>query len=467
MTLCGSGNLGCQCKPSVAIYDMPRIVGERLRKAIESAGHAVLFEGPLSTTDPAGARSDADIWITKWSFGLTKDFLSQAHPRLGFISATSGVDHIDKEAMAALGLRAENCPTFSTRSVAEHALALSYRGLFTKPALPPLSEGQVVFSGFSNHFAVQAIAEILMRNRQIDQSIERAKAYCYQDGEGRRPDAPWYNRELSGSRIGIIGKAQSSLYFANVLKSGFDCEIMGHDLMPSMAAYASAEYTIPRILQDCEYVFVCDDKYFAQERMPNAFPAHKLDIPRQLLNWPTIAVLGTGAIGSYIAKICAQGFRCQVNAFNRSAKHELRAMGVQYPGLGLDPDEAIARTVNGAHFIYVALPFNNETKGFDIAGCIQRDGNAAWRVLVNVTRDRILQHDALRGMLDGEQLLSYATDVVPGDFLLCSGEQPGAEVRSFVEHSRVVPTPHEAECSKNSLDRLVAEVSAKLDTFMR
>jgi len=210
---------------------------------------------------------------------------------------------------------------------------------------------------------------------------------------------------------------------------------------------------------------VCDDKYPDLKRMPGAFPSHWLSIPRQLLQWPTIAVLGTGAIGSYIAKVCSQGFRCTVNAFNRSRKPELHAMGVQYPGMGLEPGQAIAKTIEGAHFIYVALPFTSETKEFDIAGCLSKDGHAEWRVLVNVTRDRILAHDALRGMLDGGRLLSYATDVVPGDFLLCSGQKPDAAMRGFMEHSSVVPTPHEAECSKNSLERLVTEVLSKLETF--
>lgn len=465
MIECGCGG-AVQKQLKVAIYDMPAIVGTRLRLALTKIGHEVLVEGPLDVNNPESARTDADIWVTKWSFGLNREFLSQARPKLGFISATSGVDHIDRGAIAEFGLRAENCPTFSTRSVAEHALALAYRGLFVKPALPPLSEGQVVFTGFNNRYAVQAIAEMVMRNRQIEQSIERAKSYCYQECNGRRPDTPWYNRELSGSRIGIIGKANSSFYLSNVLKSGFDCEIMGHDLMPSMGAYTSAEYTIPRILHECDYVFVCDDeKYSKLHNLPGAFPSHLLDIPRQLVAWPTVAILGTGAIGSYIAKVCCQGFRCEVNAFNRSEKHELSMMGVKYPGVENDPKLAIAKTIEDAHIIFVALPFNDETRNFDIAGCIRNNSKVSWRVLVNVTRDRILPQDDLHGMLESGLLISYATDVVPGDFLLCSGHKPDEKIHGFIQHSSVVPTPHEAECSKNSLDRLVSEVLLKLETF--
>ena len=158
----------------VAIYDAPQKVGHALSKKLGQAGYEVLYNGPLSKDT---ARADADVWLTKWSFLLKGKnmILKDIHPRLGLITLSVGTDHIDTSAIEELGLRLENCPPSCSNSVAEHALALAMRGLYNQSILPPLSEGKVVFTNFSDEFAEQAIAQILMRVRQMNQSIERAK----------------------------------------------------------------------------------------------------------------------------------------------------------------------------------------------------------------------------------------------------------------------------------------------------
>ena len=215
----------------------------------------------------------------------------------------------------------------------------------------------------------------------------------------------------------------------------------------------------------CDYVFVCDDKHLQGNRFPRTVDSSTLEMPREFLDWPRVAVLGTGAIGSYIAKICCQGFRCNVRAFNRSMRPELKDMGVEFPDRDLPPPAAIARAIKDANFIFVALPLTDETREFNIAGCICEAPAGGWRVLVNVTRDRILESGTLFSMLEGGRLLSYATDVVPNDFSLCSGNGPDMLARRFVESGYVVPTPHEAECSHEALERLVREVLLKAEMF--
>ncbi|MEW6722468.1 MAG: hypothetical protein AB1324_04350, partial [Candidatus Micrarchaeota archaeon] len=49
----------------VAIYDTPEIMGRRLSEALSRSGCEVIYDGPL---EPQTARSDADVWVAKWTF---------------------------------------------------------------------------------------------------------------------------------------------------------------------------------------------------------------------------------------------------------------------------------------------------------------------------------------------------------------------------------------------------------------
>ncbi len=455
------GGRGAPSHLKVAVYDMPLVVGRRLAEAAESAGHSVLFEGPLNART---ARSDADVWLTKWSFGLSHGFLSEFRPRLGFVSATSGVDHIDRDAVSEYGLRAERCPTFSSRSVAEHALALAFKASYSRCSLPPLSAGPLMVSGYSDDFAGEAVAHMLMRDRNMDESVSCARSFSYLEADGRRPSGPWENRELSGSRIGFVGRGRPAYMLAHILKSGFDCELWGHDVPNGMAAFNVRLSRLDELLEKCRYIFVCDDRQEALAGAGSAFPAARLELPENSVLRSSVAVLGTGAIGSIIARICRLGFDCDVRAFSRSMKQELLDLGVRYPNY--DSGHALASTLRGTDFVFAAVPGGAETANFLPEKGVREPFGDRRPVLVNITRDRIIDSEALYALVWSGHLSAYATDVMPGDFSLCKGEKPGHIARMFAQSPLVVPTPHIAECSRESLGRLVAEALSKLDDFL-
>jgi lactate dehydrogenase-like 2-hydroxyacid dehydrogenase len=456
----GSGRIIGPSKLSVAIYDTPRVVGERLSKALTQAGYDVLFDGNLTKET---AYREADVWLIKWTYGLGDyGFLKDAHPRLGIISATNGVDHINRQALAELNLRAENCPTFSSIPVAEHAIGLALRSVHGECALPPLSGSVVVFSEYSDIYAEQAVAQMLMRSRQINSSIERARGCRYRDNDDRRPSEPWINSELAGARIGIIGHDREAFEIARILKEGFDCDLYGYDISEALAGYYRVKpESYLRIIEYSDYIFLCTSRY-GPTSGPWTFDTRQLTKSEELsLGGSDVAVLGTGAIGSIIARICKKGFNCNVRAFNRSRKPELAGI-VEY----VDPKAPISVPISDSNFTFVSLPLNEGTSNLITAQQMSELILGRKRILVNVTRDKIVESDAVFDFVSRGALLAYATDVVPNDALLCKGGPPDETTQKFLQHSFVIPTPHEGECSRNALERLVDEVLIKLNNFM-
>ncbi|MCI0503203.1 hypothetical protein L0Y65_00660 [Candidatus Micrarchaeota archaeon] len=453
------GKLSGQSRLSVAIYDMPTAVGARLSSALTKEGFDVLFEGRLA---PETAMNSASVWLVKWSYGLNYDFLKSHHPKLGFISATKGVDHIDRKAMAELNLRAETCPGFSTVPVAEHAIALAMRSIYGPCLLPPLSSGLVVFSEYSDEYAERAVAQMIMRSRQIERGIERARNCNYLDASGRRPSEPWFNQELAGARIGFIGRDRGAFGIARILKEGFDCDLYGYDVPEELEGFYSVKPdSFLHIIEHSDYLFLCTSHY-GPRAGPWSFDTASLPPPEDLsLGGSGVAVLGTGAIGSTIARICKKGFDCDVRAFNRSIKPELAGI-VEY----LDPQKPISETISDSNFSFISLPLNAGTSNLITAKQMGDLFINRKRVLINVGRDRIIESDAVIDFVSRGGLLTYATDLAHNDASLCQGKAPDDKTRMFLQHGRILPTPHEAECSKNALERLVTEVFAKLNNFM-
>jgi lactate dehydrogenase-like 2-hydroxyacid dehydrogenase len=454
------GKPQAQGRLSVAIYDTPRVVGERLASALTRAGHDVLFEGNLK---PETAMNNADVWVIKWSYGFQNyDFLRSHHPRLGFVSATKGVDHINRQAMSELGLRADNCPAFSTIPVAEHAIALAMRSIYGACRLPPLSTGLVAFSNYSDEYAERVVAQMLMRIREIDRGIGNSRSCTYLDSENRRPSEPWYNHELAGARIGIIGRDRGAFGLARILKEGFDCDIYGYDVPEELLGYYRVKPdSYLNIIEHSEYLFLCTSG-FGPQSGPWTFDSTVLPVPEDLsFGASDVAVLGTGAIGSTIARICNNGFGCHVRAYNRSRKPELAGI-VEY----LDPEIPISGPISDSDFSFISLPLNDGTSNLIASKQMGEIRMGRKRVLVNVGRDRIVDSDAVYDYISRGALLAYATDVVPNDASLCKGQPPDDMTLKFLKHPAVVPTPHEGECSKNALDRLTSEVLAKLNNFL-
>ncbi len=425
----------------LCIYDAPARVGRALSDDLEKSGHKVLFEGLLNGKT---ARKDADVWINKWSFNLKADFLGQKHPRRGIVTLTAGTDHIDVKAIAELGLRLEACPEFSSNSVAELALTLALRATH-KPFPRPLPPGQVIFSHYSDEYAEAAVAQIAMRSRRLAQHMQRAKDFSYFDADGRRPSEPWEDAELSSLRIGIAGKDQKASKLAKMLKLGFGCQLLGDEIGTCMRPYNVQQVPLAELLHDSDYVFLCTEKNGSLISSSTVI-SPSLVTPERHLTGSKVAVLGTGGIGFRIAKAAQLGFNCRVSTFNTTSA----------------PLESV---MDGADFVFIALPLNGSTRGIlgrKELGLVSKSAP----VLVNVTRDALVDSKRLLYHLQGGTIRAYGTDVLPDDMKLWSGQGAEGITRLFAEHPKVFATPHYGDCSKNSLERMLIEVRQKIKILM-
>jgi lactate dehydrogenase-like 2-hydroxyacid dehydrogenase len=442
-------------QPKVAIYDCPKVVGKAISERLASCGYKVLFEGKLSK---ATASNDADIWVTKWTSFKDPDTkrplsLKKYHPKAGIVSLSVGTEHIDKVTTDALGLKVVSCPTFSTSSVAEHAIALAMRSLYKRSTLPPLSTGPVIFPNFSDTCAERVVSQILFRSRQMESSMKRARDFIYAHPDGIRHDEPWSNEELKGLNIMIVGDDHPATRLAQMLKLGFNCNLYGYEASESLAAF-NVEPLGPlgffELYDKIDYIFLCTERFGMLSKGRNV-DARRLKPPNTEFSGSNVAVLGTGRIGSNIARIARLGFNCHVTAFSTSEKEDLLGIGVRYA-------TTVSNAIRHADFIFIALPLNEKTRSLISGKEIEKLSKDRQRVIINVTRDKILDSNSVLEQLDKREWLRLAMDVVHNDATLWQGGKPDSTAKKFMNHPRVLTTPHEGDCSKNSLQRMLREV---------
>ncbi|HSB47094.1 MAG TPA: NAD(P)-dependent oxidoreductase [Candidatus Bilamarchaeum sp.] len=440
-----------------AVYDCPQIVSKRITEVLTGEGHDVLFEGALNKDN---ACTEADVWIAKWTFLFTPEFLPHFHPRKGIITLTSGKDHINEGCIRDLGLKVFNCPEFSSNSVAEHAMALAMRSLYGPCVLPPLSDGKVLFTRFSDEHAEAAVAQMLMRSRQMNESIKRANSYEYfrpDDPMRRRHDEPWFNDEMSELKIGIVGDDRTPARLFQMLSEGFRCKIFGFEASNKLDV---EHLHLLHMLDYCDYVFLCTERFGLQKiNEPNGqaggppmrFDSNELPMADFRLSGSSVSVLGLGRIGLKIARISRHGFGCDVSYYKTKPDPSLEEReGISFKG--------VESALNDSNFVFVALPLNAGTKFLVKGDHLSRLSTGRQRVIVNVTRDKIIESDPLYSFLANGCIFSYATDVLPNDYVLWTGGQPDDTTKKFVQHSSVVATPHEGDCSWPSLERMARDV---------
>lgn len=158
----------------------------------------------------------------------------------------------------------------------------------------------------------------------------------------------------------------------------------------------------------------------------------------------TFGVVGTGAIGSRVAKI-AKAFGCRVLAYSRTTKQELRELGVEFVGL----DELLAQS----DFVSLHVPLTEATKGMIDADAIGKMKKTA--VLLNTARGPVVDSAALAEALNADRLAGAGIDVF-------ENEPPIAEEHPLCHAKNTVLTPHVAFVSKEALEARADIVFANL-----
>lgn len=118
------------------------------------------------------------------------------------------------------------------------------------------------------------------------------------------------------------------------------------------------------------------------------------------LKGKTVGIIGTGQIGSEVAKLFA-AFDCNIVAFSNTKKSELTDIGVEY--ISLD------KLMSKSDIISIHLPLNKKTKGM-----ISRDKLALMKktaILINCARGPIVDTIALADALNNEKIAFAGIDV--------------------------------------------------------
>lgn len=158
----------------------------------------------------------------------------------------------------------------------------------------------------------------------------------------------------------------------------------------------------------------------------------------------TFGVVGTGAIGSRVAKI-AQAFGCRVLAYSRTPKQELIDLGVEFVAL----DELLEQ----ADIVSLHVPLTAATKGLINAEAISKMKPTA--VLLNTARGPVVDSAALSDALNEGRLAGAGIDVF-------EIEPPIAKEHPLCHAKNTVLTPHVAFASKEALEARADIVFANL-----
>ena len=162
----------------------------------------------------------------------------------------------------------------------------------------------------------------------------------------------------------------------------------------------------------------------------------------------TFGVVGTGAIGSRVAKI-AQAFGCRVLAYSRTVKPELEKDGVEY----VDLDTLLAQS----DFVSLHVPMTAATSKMINAASIAKMKHGA--VIINCARGGVVDSQALADALNSGKLAAAGIDVF-------ENEPPLAVDHPLLHAKNTVVTPHVAFASKEALEARADIVFANIAAFL-
>lgn len=163
------------------------------------------------------------------------------------------------------------------------------------------------------------------------------------------------------------------------------------------------------------------------------------------LSGKTCAVLGTGNIGSRIARMLL-GVGCTVVAFSRTSSKELVDAGVRYVPL----EQALK-----SDLVFIALPNTSETYHLldDSRLSMMEDLTA----LIVVSRGEIIDSTALLKHID--RLAFVATDVLEGQSVSWHGTPASLEVvKELLKKDNFIRSPYIGACTGESGERLENEL---------
>ena len=148
----------------------------------------------------------------------------------------------------------------------------------------------------------------------------------------------------------------------------------------------------------------------------------------------TVGIVGVGAIGAIVARICVQGFGMKAIGFQRNL--------ARLPGdvRGVTLEELFAQS----DFIVLACPLTAETKG--LAGKARIASMKPTASLINVARGPVVDEAAITAALQARAIRGAALDVFD--------KQPLAADHPLMKLDNVIITPHQAGLTVEAMERM-------------
>ena len=214
-----------------------------------------------------------------------------------------------------------------------------------------------------------------------------------------------------------------------------------------------AETAFALLLSAAKYIIPIDRRFRHHDWRPRYNP-----YPAVLLNGKNVLVLGYGAIGKQIAKLC-KGFGLNVKAVKRNVEKKSDDVAEIFS------IDKILYLLPDTNVLFISLPMTPDTKG--LIGKKELGLLPDRAIIVNIARGPIIDEEALYNELYGERLIA-GLDVwyhyprtqeahryhEPSDF-------------DFHHLDNVVMTPHLAERSDKSSDMNVDSLAEILNKAAR
>jgi phosphoglycerate dehydrogenase-like enzyme len=218
-----------------------------------------------------------------------------------------------------------------------------------------------------------------------------------------------------------------------------------------------AEFAITLLLAAAKWIVPMDRALRSNDWTPRYQPS-----PVVLLNGKTALVLGYGAIGQRVARLC-RGLGMEVVAVRRHAGAPLNDAAAE---VSCAPLEALHRLLPRANALIICLPHTPETSG--LIGAQELSLLPAGAILVNVGRGSIVDEAALYHALRDGTLYAAGLDVWynrPADEAGRSHTPPSAY--PFHELDNVVMSPHRAGWCTETQTMRMAHLAALLNAAAR
>lgn len=160
-------------------------------------------------------------------------------------------------------------------------------------------------------------------------------------------------------------------------------------------------------------------------------------------------IIGTGRIGSRVAKL-ANCFGCKViaNTLHPSLKRT-KEIGVKYVKLPF--------LLKNSDIISLHIPLNSSTA--DLIGRKEFDCMKKRPILINTSRGKIINHDALVRALSKKLISGAGLDVLP--------YEPPAKGDALLKFPNVVFSPHNAFCTPEAINSCADIVVENIESFIK